>query len=119
MIEPGVLVVVHLVHPTEKFWGVLQDLGTAGVIFRGINLSAFDEWMFQVSRRDEAPTLGLATMFVPLARVERIFLDEAVGAVESYRHRFERQVGEGVEGHLGIDPSTLPGAPRGDEPLPS
>ena len=41
-------------------------------------------------------------MFVPLFRVERIFLDERVGEVESYRQRFEQRVGVAVERYLGI-----------------
>jgi hypothetical protein len=39
-------------------------------------------------------------MFVPLFRVERIFLDEAVGEVESYRQRFAKRVGLPVERYL-------------------
>ena len=30
MIRPGSLVIVHLINPTEKFWGILQELGVAG-----------------------------------------------------------------------------------------
>lgn len=111
----GSLVVLHLVRPTEKLWGVLLDLGVAGVTFRGINLSSFDDWMFQISRREEVPSLGLGTMFVPMSRVERIFLDEAIGAVESYRERFERRVGESIEAYLDPRVSQAPQA----EPLPS
>lgn len=111
----GSLVVLHLVQPTEKLWGVLLDLGVAGVTFRGINLSSFDDWMFQISRREEVPSLGLGTMFVPMGRVERIFLDEAIGAVESYRERFERRVGESIEPYLGLGPT----AATPTEPLPS
>jgi hypothetical protein len=102
MIPAGSLVIVHLVNPTEKFWGVLHELGTAGVVLRGINVSTFDDWMAQAAR-GEAQTLGLSTMFVPLFRVERIFLDEAVGEVESYRQRFQRRVGMPVERYLGMD----------------
>lgn len=91
---PGSLVMVHLVNPTEKFWGLLEALEPVGVTFRGINLDMFEEWMIEVARG--APSLGLATMFVPLFRVERIFLDEAVGEVESYRQRFERRTGRTV-----------------------
>ena len=67
---------------------------------RGINLSSFDDWARAVARRE--PTLDLATMFVPLFRVERMFLDEQVGEVESYRQRFERMAGAPVEHHLGV-----------------
>src|SRR6202035_3776926 len=70
VIRAGGLVIVHLITPTEKFWGVLQDLGVAGVTLRGINLSSFDDWMGQAARRGDQ-TLGLSTMFVPLFRVER------------------------------------------------
>ena len=102
MIRPGSLVIVHLINPTEKFWGILQELGVAGVMLRGINVSSFDDWMAQAVRTGEQ-TLGLSTMFVPLFRVERIFLDEAVGEVESYRQRFHRRVGVPVERYLGLE----------------
>lgn len=101
-IGPGSLVIVHLVNPTEKFWGVLQELGVAGVMLRGINVSSFDDWMAQAMRPGEQ-SLGLSTMFVPLFRVERIFLDEAVGEVESYRQRFQSRVGVAVERYLGLE----------------
>jgi hypothetical protein len=101
MIPSGSMVIVHLVNPTEKFWGVLLDLGVAGVTLRGLNVSSFDDWMSQAARREEQ-TLGLSTMFVPLFRIERIFLDEPVGAVESYRARFERRTGRSAAHELGL-----------------
>ena len=101
MIRKGALVIVHLINPTEKFWGVLQELAMAGVYLRGISLSSFDDWMAEAVRgRDQ--TLGLCAMFVPLFRVERIFLDEPVGEVESYQQRFARRVGMPVESYLGL-----------------
>jgi len=102
MIRPGALVIVHLISPTEKVWGVLQDLGVAGVTLRGISLTSFDDWMRQAARPGEQ-SLGLSTMFVPLFRVEKVFLDEPVGEVESYRQRFERRVGIAVERYLAIE----------------
>ena len=105
MIRPGSIVIVHLINPTEKFFGVLQDLAVVGISFRGINLNSFDDWMAQAARPG-AQTLGLSTMFVPLFRVERIFLDEAVGEVESYRQRFSQRVGIDVEKYLEIAPAT-------------
>jgi hypothetical protein len=102
MMRPGTLVIVHLVNPTEKFWGLLQELGVAGVVLRGLNVSSFDDWMAQAVRKEDQ-TLGLSTMFVPLFRVERIFLDEAVGEVESYRQRFQSRVGMAVERYLGLE----------------
>ncbi len=109
MLQPDSIVIAHLVNPTEKLWGVLLSLDQSGLVLRGINVSSFDDWMFQVARQ-ERRSLGLSTMFVPLFRVERIFLDEQVGEVESYRQRFEQQVGRPVESYLGL---------RVEEELPS
>ena len=102
MIHPGAIVIVHLVNPTEKFWGILQELGVPGLTLRGINLSTFDDWMAQAVRPEDQ-TLGLSTMFVPLFRVERVFLDESVGEVESYRQRFAQHVGIPVERYLRLE----------------
>ena len=102
MFGNGSIVIVHLVKPTEKFWGLLEALDGTGVVLRGISLSSFDDWMLQ-ARRSGTPSLGLATTFVPMFRVERIFLDEEVGEVESYRQRFARNVGLSVEEFLGLE----------------
>jgi len=102
MLASSSIVIAHLVNPTEKFWGVLLSLDSSGLTLRGINVASFDDWMFQIARRDER-TLGLSTMFVPLSRVERIFLDEQIGEVESYRQRFEHNVGESIESLLGLE----------------
>jgi hypothetical protein len=45
-------------------------------------------------------------MFVPIFRVERVFLDEAVGEVESYHQRFRARVGVSVERYLELDDET-------------
>jgi hypothetical protein len=115
-IRRGALVLVHLVNPTEKFWGTLDRLETVGVTFRGISLDSFEVWVTELARRD-ASGLGLATMFVPLFRVERIFLDEEVGEVESYRRRFERRVGASVDNFVTLErESEEADAPESTEP---
>jgi len=98
---PGSIVTVHLANPTEKFWGVLERLEPVGIVYRAISLDFFEEWLNELSR-GEGASLGLATMFVPLFRVERIFLDEQVGEVESYRSRFERRTGFSAAAALGL-----------------
>lgn len=101
MIPIGSLVILHLANPTEKFWGVLEGLEGVGVTFRGLSLDAFEDWVTEIARR-EPSSLGLATMYVPLFRIERIFLDEQVGEVESFRQRFERRTGVSAELALGV-----------------
>lgn len=100
--EPGDLILLHLINPSEKFWGVLVDMGVAGVTLRGISVSSFDDWMAQAARGDGDQSLGLTTMFLPLFRVERMFRDEAVGEVASYADRFESRVGLAVLDYLGL-----------------
>lgn len=98
--KSGASVLLHLTHPTEKFWGSLVSLEPVGVVLRGINLNSFDDWLVELAGAD-AQDLGLVTMFVPMARVERMFLDERVGEVESYRERVERRLGRDLESWLG------------------
>lgn len=104
MMQPGALVLCHFSNPTEKFWGVLEGLDPTGLVLRGISLSSFDDWVTQIATNSE-PSLGLSTMFVPLLRVERVYLDEQVGEVGSYAQRFEERVGASVESYLGLDDS--------------
>ncbi|HEY0143540.1 MAG TPA: hypothetical protein VGF48_21805 [Thermoanaerobaculia bacterium] len=97
------LVIVNLITPKEKFFGVLRALSPAGVTMRAINLDSFDDWIRQIARGEE-PNIDLVTMFVPLFRVERIFLDEPSGVIKSYSQRFEDVVGRPVADYLEAGP---------------
>lgn len=97
--DPSSLVIVNLVNPKEKFFGLLSNLSPAGITVRAINLDAFEDWMRQLARGDD-PNLDLITMFVPLFRVERIFLDEPSGMIKSYGQRFEEVVGMTIQQYL-------------------
>jgi hypothetical protein len=101
--EPQSLVIVNLVNPKEKFFGLLTSLSAAGVTVRGINLDAFEDWIRQIAHRDEAD-LDVTTMFFPLFRVERIFLDEGAGSIKSYGQRFHDVTGMSMLAYLGLDP---------------
>jgi hypothetical protein len=99
---PSALIIANLVNPKEKFFGVLLALSPAGVTMRGINLDSFEDWIHQIARKEEAE-LDLITMFVPLFRVERIFLDEPCGAIKSYSQRFEDVAGISIRAFLGLE----------------
>ncbi len=62
---------------------------------RGLDLVVFDEWMRQEARGEEAG-LGLATIFYPMSRLERMERDESLGPIPSYAERFYRAVGRTV-----------------------
>ena len=100
---PGTPVVVYLHSPKEKIWGLLLALEPAGVVVRGIDLAAFDEWMRQEARGEEV-AFGLTTLFYPMGRVERVEKDESLGPIEGYSDRFFREVGRTVWQVLGLDP---------------
>lgn len=99
--ELNSLVIANLVNPKEKFFGLLRALSPAGVTLRAINLDSFDDWIHQIAREEEAD-IEMITMFVPLFRVERIFLDEPAGTVKSYAQRFEQVAGQTVGRYLGL-----------------
>ena len=101
--DKDALVIVNLVNPKEKFFGMLRSVSAAGVTMRAVNLDSFEDWMHQIAR-DEEPNIEMITMFVPLFRVERIFLDEPAGDVKSYGQRFRSVVGRTVAEHLGAEP---------------
>jgi hypothetical protein len=102
--DQNALVIVNLVNPKEKFFGVLRALSPAGVTMRAINLDSFEDWIRQIARDDES-SISLLTMFAPLSRVERIFLDEPSGLIKSYSQRFEEVVGREIAEYLGLDQS--------------
>ena len=85
-IHSTVLVILH--SPREKVWGQLLDLNPAGVTIHGLDLNAFDEWLKQWGSEEEG---GLATVFYPLYRVERMELDEPIGDIPSLEQRFQQR----------------------------
>jgi hypothetical protein len=97
--EERSLVIVNLINPKEKFFGVLRALSPAGVTMRAVNLDSFDDWIHQIARGEEQD-IEMVSMFVPLFRVERIFLDEPSGMIKSYSQRFADVVGKSVGDYL-------------------
>ena len=83
-------VVISLHTPREKFWGQMLELNSAGVTIRGLDLSTFDEWLNQLG--GESP-IGLATIFFPLYRIEKVELDEPVGEIPSLSAMFQQKTG--------------------------
>ncbi|HTR04232.1 MAG TPA: hypothetical protein VMN82_13650 [Thermoanaerobaculia bacterium] len=102
----GEFVLVHLVGPKEKFWGVLKDRDNSGVTVRGLSLEGFEGWLHEIARRETVTVLP-STVFFPLHRVERIFLDETAGDFVSFADRFRRTVGEDARYYLTPMPEEL------------
>jgi len=94
-LSEGTPVVLYLQGPREKMWGLLLSLTPAGVMIRGIDLEAFEDYMRQEVKGEET-LLGLVTAFYPMYRLERLERDETVGPVMSYADRFAREVGRTI-----------------------
>lgn len=99
--EINSIVIVSLAAPKEKVWGQLVALSPAGVTVRGIEIDSFDDFLSQVLNQEEA-TVGMATAFYPMHRVERIACDEPCGTLPSLADRFRAKVGLAIQEYLGI-----------------
>jgi hypothetical protein len=97
--DPHSIVVVSLHTPKEKFWGELLSINPAGITMRGVDLNSFDHFVREISEPDNERT-GLPTVFFPMARVERISLDEPSGAIPSMAELFSRKVGRSLRDYL-------------------
>jgi len=101
-VETNSIVIVSLVSPREKIWGQLVSLDPAGVTVRGLDLGSFDDFIRQV-RLQEETTVGVAVVFYPMHRVERIAMDEPSGDIPSVADRFHEKAGMTIQEYLGIE----------------
>ena len=105
MINRGTPVLIVLHTPREKYWGILDEISTAGVFLRGLDLNAFDEWIRAVIHQE--PFIGLGAMFFPMWRVERVAKDESVGGVMSLREQAEQRTGLSLDELMNADDGPL------------
>jgi hypothetical protein len=99
-LAPGAPVLIYLHTPREKAFGVLLALQPAGIVVRGIDLNAFDDFVRQEARGETG--LGLVTLFYPMSRVERMERDETVGGIEGIADRFRRETGRSIAEVAGL-----------------
>jgi hypothetical protein len=97
--DPHSIVVVSLHTPKEKVWGELLAIHPAGITMRGIDLNSFDHFIRQINE-PEGERTGLPTVFFPMNRLERIALDEPLGAIPSMAELFSRKVGRSLADYL-------------------
>lgn len=100
-IARGSVVVASMHSPREKVWGLVLQMNGLGVTIHGIDLSSFDDWVSEVASAREPRTMGLATLFVPMHRIERLVLDSDVGAARSCSTTFEERTKMTVMDFLG------------------
>ena len=94
-IGTGSLVVIHCANPREKQWGLLLQMDALGLVVRGLDLDAVEDWLAQELRGGEE-LIAPSTFFVPTHRLVRIDLDESGPVVTGYGDRFQRESGRDV-----------------------
>src|SRR6058998_2922874 len=96
------IVIVNLISPRQRFFGRLMAITTTGVTVRGIDLDAFEDWINNITGQEESGVQPTTTFF-PLHRVEKMILDEGIGAIPSLSNTFLTKVGSAdafIEDHL-------------------
>jgi len=93
-IAPGSAVVIVLHSPREKCWGILDEINSAGVFLRGLDLNAFDDWVSALVHSE--PFIGFGDLFFPMWRIERIAKDETAGGVPSLCEQVEKRTGSTI-----------------------
>lgn len=86
-IEPGALVIVNCHAPKEKLWGELRRLDAVGVVLRGLDLNSVEDWLRQERDGGEG-FVSPSSTFIPMHRIERIYLDESNETAECFGDRF-------------------------------
>jgi hypothetical protein len=92
---PGQLVVVILHSPRERLWGALLGLEAPGLALRGIDVLPWEE-VLSLVRQGLGDQVSLSTRFVPMYRIESLYLDERSSGVPG--------LGEVFLARTGIDP---------------
>lgn len=93
-IEIGECVIVVLHTPREKLFGILHEIGPAGVFVRAIDLEYFDDWCASISAGELY--LPMSDYFIPMWRIERITGDEGTAATQSLSEQFEKRTGHSL-----------------------
>lgn len=88
-IEPGEKVIMILHTPREKLFGILEEIGPAGVYARCIELGYFDDWCQSIVEGEQY--LPMSDYFLPMWRLERMTRDESQ---PSMQEQFEQRTGK-------------------------
>ena len=92
----GMMVLVALANPREKFWGAILSLTPEGLCLCGVELASFDDFVSLVKDGDP---FSPSVVFLPMHRLERMERDPPDGGIPSLSQRFTSKTG--------LDPTTL------------
>jgi hypothetical protein len=90
-IESGESVILVLHTPREKLIGILEEVNSAGIYVRAIDLGYFDDWCRSISEGEQY--LPMSDYFLPMWRLERMMRDEGSEDAPSMAEQFEQRTG--------------------------
>ncbi len=108
--QSGDLVVVVLQSPRERIWGRILGLDASGIAVRGLDLTPWEEVMTLV-RTGQTDQVALSTRFLPMHRVEAMYLDEPSSGAPSLAATFHDRTGQEAQTFL-ADPQPARAASR-------
>jgi hypothetical protein len=88
----GEAVVAILHTPREKLFGILDEISSAGVSLRGVDLGYFEDLIRAVSSGEQY--LSPSDYFIPMWRVERVVRDEDSAGSASMLSQFRDRTGK-------------------------
>ena len=88
-IEAGQSVILVLHTPREKLFGILEEISSAGVFVRAIELGYFDDWCNSIIEGEQF--LPMSDYFVPMWRLERMTRDDGSPTMTE---QFEQRTGK-------------------------
>ena len=103
--QSGDLVVVVLHAPRERLWGRILGLDASGIAIRGLDLTPWEE-VLSLVRTGEADQVALGTRFLPMHRVEALYLDEASSGAPRLAEVFLARTGQDPHTFLVDSPSS-------------
>ncbi len=103
--QSGDLVVVVAQLPRERIWGRLLGLDASGIALRGVDLTPWEEILTLV-RTGQADQVALGTRFLPMHRVEAMYLDEASSGAPGLWETFRDNTGQDPHTFLADPPSS-------------
>jgi len=89
--ESGSIIIVNLQNPREKIIGKLITILPSGVCVKGLDISSFNDWMYQFTQQQPKITISPTTVFFPMHRVVCCYLDEDMGGVPSLSTQFKER----------------------------
>lgn len=93
-ITPGESVIAVLHSPREKLLGIVDEINSAGIFLRAIELGYFDDWVRSIAEGEHY--LPMSDYFIPMWRVERVTRDEGAEGAPSLAELFEKRTGKNL-----------------------